>query len=68
MTKVEMIYTREREEAVKEAKKEAKKEKKESAVALIKEGVSVEKVAKCLKMPEAKVKKLAESITVTVSE
>ena len=70
MTKVEQIYTNERIAAVKEAEKrtekkvkeEARKDKEESAIAFLKEGNSVETVAKCLKLPKKRVEALKKAI------
>ena len=77
MTKVEMIYTKEREEAVEEAvgivikekdkeikekDRENRREKEASAIALLKEGDSVEKIVRCLKLPKARVEKLKASL------
>ena len=74
MTKVEQIYTAEREAAVeaaveatrkearKEAKKEAKRSTEEFARALLKEGDPVDKVARCLGLSTKKVEKLRMTI------
>ena len=71
MTKVEQIYTRERIEAVKEAVEEAVKktdararleEKENTALKYLREGDSIEKVARCSELPLERVEELKRSL------
>ena len=66
MTKLGRYYLEREEkavaEAVAEAKLEAKKEKQESAIKLLKTGLSIDKIADCLSMPLKEVQTLAAQI------
>ena len=67
MTKVEQIYTRERIEAVNKAVREADararlEEKENTALKYLREGDSVEKVARCSELPPERVEELKRSL------
>ena len=70
MTKVEQIYTRERIEAVNEAvnavmeeeQRKRETEREEAALRLLREDITVDKIAFCLNMPIARVKELKQTL------
>ena len=70
MTKVEQIYTRERIAAVNEAvnavmeeeQRKRETEREEAALRLLREDITVDKIAFCLNMPIARVKELKQTL------
>ena len=66
MTKVEQIYTRERiaavNEAVEEEQRKHEAEREEAALRLLREDITVDKIAFCLNMPIARVKELKQTL------
>ncbi|MBQ8956101.1 MAG: hypothetical protein IJ075_03940 [Lachnospiraceae bacterium] len=59
---LEEEYQEREDKAVSKAKKEAKKDKRESAIKLMKIGLSADKVSECLSMPMKEVQALAAKI------